>query len=493
MPQHCWRLRGKLVIENLAELLLMQSRERPELRIGTVDNQEFLGEAVSVAAGGASTLVRSGRPARVAMVASTSTEFVLAWMACVLAGTPVALVNPTYPTELLAQMLDNLDPDVVFTDLTDRSFAGARPVVELSEIRHWSDEDPAALPGPADGPSALVSFMHTSGTTGVPKFCAQSHEYFLRLGRAVADTLELTSADRMLAPLPLFHINPMGYGIIGALTAGADALTVSGFSARGFWPTVIEHGITALALHAPPVEILKRATTAEQSQGHRVRTMFYADAEFMERFGIPTAVSGYGSTEAAGVSHMRKWVLGQDIPANASRFGGRPRHDIEDRVSDTGEIFVRERAANTLFAGYFSNNRLNPARDEEGWFATGDLGRRDVDGRLVFLERAAESIRVKGEFVPIPFVEEKLGTISDLVDLALWKRPGELVDDEVVLYVVADSVPFSSIRAAVADLPVFMRPTYVAQVAAIPRDAAAGKVQRRRLHEQEVLSWTTIS
>ena len=104
-------------------------------------------------------------------------------------------------------------------------------------------------------------FIYTSGTTGLPKFCAQTHEYFLRLGSAMAEALDLQAGDRMLAPLPLFHINPMGYGIIGALCAGADALTVRKFSASGFWPAVREHGVTALALHAPPVEILKRATT----------------------------------------------------------------------------------------------------------------------------------------------------------------------------------------------------------------------------------------
>jgi carnitine-CoA ligase len=405
----------------------------------------------------------------------------------------VALVNPTYPTDLLAQMLDNLGPDLVFTDLEDRSFTGGRAVVALPEVRKWPHGDPAHLAGMSAAPSDLASFMHTSGTTGIPKFCAQSHEYFLRLGGAMAEALGLNETDRMLAPLPLFHINPMGYGIIGALIAGADALTVSAFSARRFWPTVIEHGITALALHAPPVEILKRATTAEHAHGHRVRTMFYADVEFMTRFSIPNAVSGYGSTEAAGASHLHTWTMGQDIPVNASRYGGGPRADIEDRIDDSGQILVRERAANTLFAGYFTNNTLNPARDGDGWFATGDLGQRDEDGGLLFLERVAESIRVKGEFVPIPFVEEKLGTISDLVDLALWKRPGELVDDEVVLYVVADPIPLTAIRTAVADLPAFMRPRQVAQVAGIPRDAAAGKVQRRRLHEQEVLSWTALS
>src|SRR5256885_3143246 len=166
--------------------------------------------------------------------------------------------------------------------------------------------------------------MHTSGTTGVPKFCAQTHSYFLRLGADMATALGLSAADRMLAPLPLFHINPMGYGVIGALSAGADALSVKKFSASGFWATVKENGITALALHAPPVEILKRATTAADAAGHRVRTMFYADGEFMSRYGIPKAVSGYGSTEAARVSHLHHWALGDEIPANASRCGGLP-------------------------------------------------------------------------------------------------------------------------------------------------------------------------
>jgi acyl-coenzyme A synthetase/AMP-(fatty) acid ligase len=256
---------------------------------------------------------------------------------------------------------------------------------------------------------------------------------------------------------------------------------------------VKENGITALALHAPPVEILKRATTAADAAGHRVRTMFYADGEFMSRYGIPKAVSGYGSTEAAGVSHLHHWALGDEIPADASRYGGLPRSGLEDRIDDTGQIYVRAAQPGVLFAGYFANGALNPSLDGKGWFATGDLGRRDEQGGLVFLERAAESIRVRGEFIPIPYVEEQLGTIGELKDLALWKMPGELVDDEAVLYVVADEVPVEQIRAVSAGLPAFMRPTRIAQIASIPRDAAAGKVQRRLLHEQEVIAWTDLT
>jgi crotonobetaine/carnitine-CoA ligase len=480
---------------NLTRLLIEKAAQRPDLTVGTVDDQVTLAEALAIAAGHARVVrpARINRDHRVAIVASSSTGYLIAWMACLLAGTPVALVNPTYPPELLAQMLDRLDPALVITDLGERDFVGDRRVLALSGFRTGESAATAGLPGVDAAPSDIASFMHTSGTTGIPKYCAQTHQYFVRLGAQMAASLGLTSGDRMLAPLPLFHINPLGYGIIGALSAGADALTVGKFSASRFWPTVKEHGITALALHAPPVEILKRATSAEDADGHQVRTMFYADAEFMARFGIDRAVSGYGSTEAAGVSHLHLWRLGEDIPANASRYGGSPRSDIEDRLDDSGQIFVRETEPNTLFAGYFANGRIDPTCDSDGWFATGDLGRRDEHGGLVFLERAAESIRVNGEFVPIPFVEERLGTIGELKDLALWKKPGELVDDAVVLYVVADPVPVDTIRAVAAELPAFMRPTHIAQIESMPRDAAAGKVQRRLLHGQPVVSWIELS
>ncbi len=377
-------------------------------------------------------------------------------------------------------MLEPLDPTLV---LRPDDIALAR--TERADV--------SGLPGLSADRFAVASFMHTSGTTGLPKFCAQTHDYFARLASAMGGALELTPADRVLAPLPLFHINPMGYGIVTALLTGADALTVPAFSASGFWPAVVAEGVTVLILHAPPVEILKRATTAADAAGHRVRTMFYADRDFLQRFAIPAAVSGYGSTEAGGVTHLQRWDPAiDDIPDNASRYGGSARDDVEWRLDDAGIIHVREREHAALFDGYVRADGLDPARDDDGWFDTGDLGRADGD-RLVFLERAAESIRVKGEFVPIPFVENHLAGVDGIADHALWKRKGALVDDEVVLYVVADPVPLEPLRASIAELPAFMRPAAVARVGALPRDAAAGKVQRRLLADASVLEWVELA
>jgi acyl-CoA synthetase (AMP-forming)/AMP-acid ligase II len=250
-------------------------------------------------------------------------------------------------------------------------------------------------------------------------------------------------------------------------------------------------GITALILHAPPSEILKRRTTAEDAAGHRVRAQFYADQDFITTFGVPVAMSVYGSTEAAGLTHVWQWRQGErcDVPEGMSHFAGVPRSDVESRLTDDGEILVRGREPGVLFSGYLRDGALDPALDDDGWFHTGDLGRFDASGRMVFIERSAESIRVKGEFVPIDHVERAFADVDAFRDLALWKRPGELRDDEVVLYVVADEVPLDEVAARSQTLPRFMRPTWVARVREIPRDAGAGKVQRRRLDPDAVEEW----
>ena len=501
-------------MRNLAELVCDRARRRPGARFG------MAGEAtptLEVAAGralgavGVLEAAGAGCGRRVALIGTTSDTYLGAWLALVLAGAEVALMNPAYPDELLAQMLEQLSPDAVVW--TGRAAAeSVAPDAAHLDAGALGQDVPAAAAGPsalADAPGLgrgrfdVAGWMHTSGTTGVPKFCEQTHEYFLRLGRFIADSMCFSETDTVLAPLPMFHINPLGYGVIGGLTGGAEVLGLERFSASRFWPMVRDTNTTVLILHAPPVEILKRATSGSDAAGHRVSRMFFADPDFLETFGVPLGFSAYGSTEAGGLCHIWTWRRGErpDLAEGMSRYGGRARHDVQWRVnvaaeadgdSTAGEIEVRADRPGVLFSGYRRAAGLAQPVDGDGWFATGDLGRVDDAGNLVFIERADESIRVKGEFVPIGYVEQRFSSVGGIDDVAVWRRSSELVDDEIVLYVTGTAIPTEAITAVSDQLPVFMRPAAAARLAEIPRDSGVGKVRRRLLDDATVLEWADL-
>jgi acyl-CoA synthetase (AMP-forming)/AMP-acid ligase II len=351
-----------------------------------------------------------------------------------------------------------------------------------------------ALAGLSRQPDDVAGYMHTSGTSGTPKLCAQTHRYFLSLARVVADGMSLSPADRVYVPLPLYHVNPLGYGVLGGLMGCADIVLGGCFSASRFWPDVIGCAATVLMLHSPPVEILKRSTSQADAAGHVVRSAFLADRSFQQKFGIPLVWSAYGSTEGGGLSHLWGWRLGE--PAGdvleASRVGGRCRDDIRWSLSSEGEILLRGEQPGLLVRGYRKKGDVPLPVDAEGWFHTGDLGRIDDEGRLVFVERLAESIRVKGEYVPIGYVEDRLAAVAGISDLAVWRRDSELVDHELVLYIVADTIPVQGVTAASQSLPPFMRPSVIRRVPRVPRDEGVGKVRRRELDSVPVLEEARI-
>ena len=497
-------------MNNLSDLLVLRRERSADKRLGLLDSHERYADVFDRAVLVAGTLAGLGVSAgqRVAVVGTNSMSYLVTWMALQLAGAETAMVNPTYPSELLAEMFADLAPATVVwigpepqpaTWASGRHIDAARAndlVLTERGTEHRAATAPAHLPGLDRAPLDIAGYMHTSGTTGTPKFCAQTHEYFLRLGRFIADSMGLCESDTVFAPLPLFHINPLGYGVIGGLVAGADVLSAERFSASGFWPAVTSHGVTALVLHGPPVEILKRATTPEDAAGHRVRIVFFSDAGFLEQFGVPMGVSAYGSTEAGGLCHIWTWRRGDDpgIAEGMSRYGGRSRHDVEWTVAADGEIYVRAQRPGVLFDGYFRRGVLNRPFDDDGWFHTGDLGRVDAAGNLVFIERAAESIRVKGEYVPIGFVEDHFARSTGIQDLAIWREPSELAgSDDVALYVAGDLIDVDAIRAARSTLPAFMRPAVVVRVKEIPRDAGVGKIRRRSLADTERLETLALT
>lgn len=487
-------------IRNVATLIRRRAEEFPNLQIGTVNGTAALSDIYRLAGSAAEAFRRAGlKPGQcAAMIGETSPSYMITWIALQLAGVQAAPLNPNYPVELLAKMAADLEADAIVW--IGRAVDPAIPSACNFDSSDLADgilkdnagnrlplpEPPEVLPGLLADQKSICSYMHTSGTTGRPKFCALSHEYFLRLGRFIADEFGMTPNDTVFAPMPMFHLNPLGYGLVGSLTGGSSILGWEKFSARNFWKSVKDAGITILMLHIPPVEILKKATAAGDAAGHKVRISFCGDPDFLRKFGVPQGVTCYGSTEGGGMTHT--WHARADdtrrIPEGEIRYAGRCRYDVDWKLGPDNEIFLREKGGSALLSGYRRNGVIESPFDAEGWFHTGDLGRADEWGNLIFVERAAESIRVKGEYVPVDYIEKRLVAVPGLDEFAIWRRNADVGGHEVVIYTTAENAPANAIMEAVRDLPVFMKPVAVVSISNMPRDTGVGKVQRRLLEQQ---------
>ena len=476
-------------MDNIAQLLLARYEDSPTSSLGLAEEPLTVASAVDKAAILALRLLDEeglvpGGP--VALVGANSNDWIITWMACQLAALPTALINPAFPDPLLADVLRPLSPQAVLcTDsrTAPEELTGRWIHAETTADPRSNRATSQPLPGLDARANDVSAFMLTSGTSGPPKLVAQSHRYFLSLGRYVADVLGITETDTVLSPLPLFHINPLGYAVIGSLTARANCLSLTRFSASSFWSQVRDTASTVAILHGPPLEILKRRTTRELAGQHSLRAVFYADPAFLSTFDIPIGVSVYGSTEVGGLSHTHHWRRGDadTPPEGAVHYGGQARPGLTHRISKDGEIQIRAHEAGILAEGYVRPGGVVEPLVDDGWFPTGDLGYNDQQGGLVYLGRASDSVRVKGEFVPLRFVEDTFRTIRAIDDLALWKRPSSLVDEDLVLFIEADSVPIEEIRNTASELPGFMRPSAIARLKALPRDTTVGKTRRREL------------
>lgn len=450
----------------------------------------------------------------VAFVGVTSEHYLIFWMACQLKGVCTALINPHYPQELIKDMLMDLKPDAVACFSENYPSPVDESWIFIDAGNAWEGELKISAPSVGDvaapnergasvalltgldcEASDIACYMHTSGTSGRPKFCALSHAYFLKLGRFIADSMGYVRNDVVFAPMPMFHINPLGYGVVAAWTAGAGVIGTERFSARGFWNTVKKIGATALVLHITPLQMLMREDGIDESAAHCVKVVFGATNEFLEKFDIPIGITAYGSTEAGGLCHTWHIRQGDAVMAEEgpTHYAGRARFDVEVKLSEEGEILVRERASNSLFSGYLRNGVLDRSADSEGWFHTGDRGRIDQLGNLIFIERASESIRVNGEYVPIDFVERTLEADAGLSEFAIWSRPDSISGQRVMLWVADFNFDLEKILAVINGLPKIMRPVEILQVAALPRDTGVNKVQRRRLHDEPVLCRHEVS
>jgi acyl-CoA synthetase (AMP-forming)/AMP-acid ligase II len=299
------------------------------------------------------------------------------------------------------------------------------------------------------------ALLYTSGTTGRPKGCVLSNEYFLFAGGWYLDLGGLCEIhegrDRLITPLPLNHMNAMACSTMAMLLSGGCTVLVDRFHPKTWWKSVRESRATILHyLGVMPSMLMLDAALPEDRQ-HQVRFGFGAGVDkrlhqpFEERFGFPL-VEGWAMTEtgvaACIIAHQEPRYIG------TSCFG-KPGAQVEVRVVDDeerdvavgqhGQLLVR-RAGPRPALGFFGRYLKDPEATAEawakGWFHTGDVVQEDEFGYLRFIDRKKNVIRRSGENISAVEVETVLRRHPAVKDVAVAATPDIVRGDEVLACVV---------------------------------------------------------
>ena len=456
---------------SLADIALRRARRDPatpfvldidELEPHAVRTLTY-GQIVTRALALAKTLAGAGmkRGDRVGCYLPNSPSWVVASLAVWLNGGAVAAAGTLLPGAEAAGLFALADVKTVVTTVDAPEIAGNGALVPVDGDGLVVGE--AFDAGGSDGDAALILpdpehlavAIFTSGTTGRPKGITHTHADIVAAARRVAaayarnDDYRPEPAPAHLAPGVVF--NPFGH------MAGYSRLAFRMWIGR---PTVIVPKFTIASVRAllarfdmdslqlTPAMIHMLATADEPLDLHAVKYVTSGTAPlsiatrelFEARYDVPV-MQAYGMTEVGAVAQERydDVVAGRRGPGSVGRIAAgvdvRIRHLDDDRPSGEGEILVRTDEASREFIG---GERV--PIDDEGWFATGDVGR--IDDEILYITGRLQEKIIVGGFNVYPAEVEDAARLSPLVrDAVVVGFPDERLGEVPVAGVVWNGEP----------------------------------------------------
>ena len=166
-------------------------------------------------------------------------------------------INPKGSAEEFAGFVAQVAPALIVTDDALAPLFATADAPRLDVGALYESEPDGRGPATLD-PSDVAVMIPTSGTTGRSKLVMQTHLSYVMAGEGFPYWLRLTSDDRLMTSLPLFHINAPAYSTLGSLVAGASLVLLPGFSATGFIDSARKHGVTEFNSIGAMIEILMR-------------------------------------------------------------------------------------------------------------------------------------------------------------------------------------------------------------------------------------------
>ncbi|QKV96239.1 long-chain fatty acid--CoA ligase [Streptomyces sp. NA02950] len=401
---------------------------------------------------------------RVALLCPNTADFVRAYYAILAVGGVVVPVPTLLTADEAAHILEHscartliaevshLDlgrtaaqqAGISFLPLGDGHHSGSLNALapSVDPLRTYTTRD-------TDDPAVI---FYTSGTTGRPKGAILTHFNLVMNATVNAfDVNRLRPDDVALGCLPLFHTFGQTVAMNATFRAAATLVLQPRFDPDGAITLMREEGVTAF--YGVPTMFIRLLDSAEgRPELPRLGMCVSGGASLpvtvLERFEqtfTTTVYEGYGLSETSPTASVNQ-------PGYGRRPGtvGHPLWGVDVEIADagnedciellphgeTGEVVIR---GHNVMAGYLGDPEATDAALVDGWFRTGDIGRKDADGFLSIVDRKKDLI-IRGGFNVYPReVEEALARHPDIAEAAVIGIPDSERGEEICAVVVPRS------------------------------------------------------
>ena len=401
---------------------------------------------------------------RVAILFDQRPEFFFHYYALNSLGCSVVPINPDYRRDEIRYVVEHSEATLavaIDSRLEDMQAVceGLQPKVSVVSFERF----PETVPGPSapvragkpDG-TTEAALLYTSGTTGRPKGCILTNEYFHHFGLCylnLGGRLAMREGEeRMYNPLPLHHANCLSISVPAMLLIGGSLYFPDRFHASTWWKDLVACRITSVHFQGIIPNVLLKLPVVPEESTHSVRFALCAGVEpsqhevFEKRYG-------FALVEMWAMSETGRLISDCHEPRNIhTRCFGWPSEGTEAAIFNDqghevphgtpGELVVRH-SAETPRKGFFSGYLKNEEATEEawagGWFHTGDVAVRDAAGAFYFMDRKKNIIRRSGENIAAAEVEACLTFHEKVKQVAVIAVPDELREEEVMACIVTKS------------------------------------------------------
>jgi fatty-acyl-CoA synthase len=306
-------------------------------------------------------------------------------------------------------------------------------------------------------PDTAAYILFSSGTTGQPKPIELTHDAIVTNARGIGARLGITAKDRFWVPVPLFFSLAACHEAIVALYYDATNVLQERFEPNEALRLLSEEECTVLYAMGNMLRDLEAQSDnlAETLSSARILQTVAPEAirrRYEDKYGVDLSITGYGLTETSAVCAMtshkadketRMTTEGRPLPYNDIRIKD---FDSGEEVppGEEGEVCVRSRS---MFRRYYNKpEQTREAIDDEGYLHTGDVGRLDEAGRLHFIDRVKDIIKVGGISVSPAEVESTLSQHPSVEESVVFGIPDEEDDDEVVVAAIVGEDGFEDVE-----------------------------------------------